>query len=340
MNENNNEIDYITESLCKHRGNMIDMDHTTTTTTTQCLDNTKNYPPIQVSDTNNNNNGHNQHIQRINHRTTNNNHQIITTTTNDNRFDCNNQSEQDNTSNDGRFDIDDSQSHNNDQIDNDDTKRDTKCVANLKVLVILILVISATIISVVVYRYITQSEKNQFEDNFHSNAKKVFEEIGSNFDRTLGALNAISIALVSYAHKQGDEWPYVTIPDFALLAAKLLPLTEGVYIAVMPIVQPNQKDDWEEYAYQNDYWVNETLAIQNEWDSYYGEVQYNWERNKKIYGSFGDVEANVRYDFTVHIILLCNNSYLILHFFCLLHVQKPVYAPTMAKLSSRITSSK
>jgi hypothetical protein len=174
------------------------------------------------------------------------------------------------------------------------SKRDTKRVMYLKLLVILILIASATIISVVVYLYITRSETKQFEAKFQNDADKIVSAISTSMQRTLGALNAIAVTFVSYAYDQGMEWPFVTLPDYALHASKLLPLTDGLYVAVIPSVTPAQKGQWEEYANQNDLWVNQSLAIQEVWDGYHGDFSYDWTRSSNIFGVFGDIEANVR----------------------------------------------
>jgi hypothetical protein len=177
----------------------------------------------------------------------------------------------------------------------DVAKRDTKRVLHLKVLVILFLILSATIISVVVYTYITQSEQKQFQAKCSSDAEKVHSAISTSIQRSLGVLNTIAVILVSYASDKGLEWPFVALPDFALHASKMLPATDGLYVSVVPIVTPAQKIQWEDFAFRNDIWVNQSLALQEVWDGYQGEIMKDWERSHKVYGSFGDIESNVTY---------------------------------------------
>ena len=180
------------------------------------------------------------------------------------------------------------------ETENVTMKLDTKRVIHLKFLVIFILFISASIISIAVYKYIRKSEISQFHSKYYNDANKVFTAIGSSFERTLGTMNAIAVSYVSYADDQDMEWPYMTLPNFAILASKLLPLTEGVYVAGVPMVQPSQRQQWEEYVYYHDEWVNESLAVQEVWEGYHGDITYNWIRNHSIYGAFGDIETNVR----------------------------------------------
>jgi hypothetical protein len=162
-------------------------------------------------------------------------------------------------------------------------------------LVILILALSAIIIAVVVYLYIRNSEEKQFMAKFQNDANKVLESIGSSFERTLGAMDTMAVILVSNANDQKHPWPYVTLPDFALHASKLLPLTDGLFLSVLPIVTPSEKTEWEEYALQKDVWVNESLALQTVWDGYYGNISYDWVQSDAIYDDFGPIDNNVRY---------------------------------------------
>jgi hypothetical protein len=175
---------------------------------------------------------------------------------------------------------------------NDVSKKETKDVMVLKLLVLLILVISASTIASCVYAYITRNETAQFESKFKNDADKVLLAIGSSVHRTLGLLDSLAVTYVSYAHNQNDSWPFVTLPDFGGRMAKLLPLTDAVSISLQPVVHPEEREDWEEYSISNDNWVNESIAMQATWDGYYGPINYDWEPYRYIYGDSGDVEEN------------------------------------------------
>jgi hypothetical protein len=176
---------------------------------------------------------------------------------------------------------------------------DTKRVVFFKVMVVTILIISATMIGMGIHRYIENSEQTTFEAKYHADANKVFAMIGSSIDKTLGTLNALSMLYVSYGNidsPNSTTFPFVTIPNYALQISKMLHLTDGLYISVVPIVTPNEKQAFERYMYEQDGWVNDTFAVQDVWDGYHGNKSadgYNWSRNNHIYGVFGDIEDNV-----------------------------------------------
>ena len=178
----------------------------------------------------------------------------------------------------------------------------TKKVLHMKLLVIAILIVSAFTLAVCAYSLIKKSETKQFESKFGYDAHKVFEAIGSSIDKTFGLLDGFAVTLVSYAKDKEDKWPFVTLPDFGPRMAKLLPQTQAVFVGVVPIVKPDQREDWEAYSIQNDEWVNQSIAIQDTWDGFYGPIVYDWEKRGTIYGDYGDIEPNVRY------VLICKTN--------------------------------
>jgi hypothetical protein len=179
-------------------------------------------------------------------------------------------------------------------MDNDFSKNETKDVIRLKLLVMLILVVSASTIAACVYQYISRSETSQFELKFVYDASKVLQSIGSSLERTLGLLDSVSVTMISYARELNDTWPFVTLPDFGVRMAKLLPLTDAFVVVVLPIIHSEKRKEWEEYAILHDHWVNESMAIQETWEGYYGPIIYDWEPHVAIHGDNGDIEGNVR----------------------------------------------
>ena len=174
-------------------------------------------------------------------------------------------------------------------------KRESKAVFRVKLIVLLVLAIFAVVVAIVVYFYVTGSETSQFEDQFKDDAHKVLEAIGSNFEETLGSFDNLAVATVSFARAANQEWPFVTLPNFALRAAKLNQVRNYIGINLVPIVTDVQRAEWELFA-SNDTnlaWVNETLSIQDTWKDYRGpEPVWNWTKNNVIHGDFGDVPYN------------------------------------------------
>jgi hypothetical protein len=174
-------------------------------------------------------------------------------------------------------------------------KKGSEEVYQFKVIVLLILSISAVVVATCVYIYVTKKEKSQFGEKFRSDASKVLDTVGNSIDRTMIAMDSLAVDLVSYARATNATWPCVTLPNFALRMSKVLPQTDALMIQFLPMVKPIQRKKWEHYVSRSIFWLNETMAIQENWDGYYGPIGYNWEINDYIWGDSGDIEANVRY---------------------------------------------
>ena len=193
---------------------------------------------------------------------------------------------------------------------NEISKKATKNVLHSKILVITILIVSASTLAGCAFTFIKRSETKQFESKFGYDAYKVFDAIGSSIDRTLGLMDSIAVTLVSDARNRNDSWPFVTLPDFGPRMAKLLPQTDAFTITILPIVKPNQREEWEAYSIKNDEWVNQSIKIQENWDGYHGPIIYDWEQYGTIHGDFGDIESNVRYVHpSLKMLLQLNRSY-------------------------------
>jgi hypothetical protein len=173
-------------------------------------------------------------------------------------------------------------------------QKETKDVFRFKLVVLLVLIFSAFGASGAVYHYTSSSEEANFRARYADNSEKVLQSIGKSLDKTVGSFDGIAVAFVSYARSTNQSWPFVTLPDFALRMSKIMPLTDAININVLPIVSSRQRELWEAYSVQHDYWVNEGMKIQEGWDGYYGPVVYNGSSCPVIHGDFGDIGYDVR----------------------------------------------
>jgi hypothetical protein len=171
-------------------------------------------------------------------------------------------------------------------------KKETADVMRLKGIVVFVLVAFTALVSTVVYFYLSTNEQEQFESQYHDDARKVLQGMGISLDQTLGSFDGLAVALVSHARETNQSWPFVTVPDFAVRMSKLLPLTKAININILPIVTPKQRSDWEAYTVRNDGWINQGMVVQEAWDGYYGPVVYNGTQLGTVHGDFGDIPRN------------------------------------------------
>lgn len=143
-------------------------------------------------------------------------------------------------------------------------------VKQLRLMVGFVLLASAVGAACAVYYFTSSTEVSQFEDQFQEDANKVLQAMGSSMEDTKAALDVFVASIVSFARYTNQTWPFVTIPDFAIRASKVRTLSEGVGIFLQPIVTPEERLDWEQYAYDNRYWVNESMKLQEDAEDYFG----------------------------------------------------------------------
>lgn len=175
--------------------------------------------------------------------------------------------------------------------------KESREVNRFKVIVVFTLIVVAVVSSTCVFAFIKKAEQSQFEETFHANALKVLEAVRNSIDNTLMPLDNLAVTLVSHAKAQKSEWPFVTLDDYGVRIAKVLPLTDAIWITLLPVVTPATRLQWENYSRTHDDWVEENFAVQNTWEMYYGpkNLTFDEEGAEVITGNFGPLESNTRY---------------------------------------------
>jgi hypothetical protein len=166
-------------------------------------------------------------------------------------------------------------------------------VSRLRAAVIFVLLVATIGVSILVYFYVSNDEKQAFEEQFHDDSLKTLDSIGTTLDQTLGAIDAFAVNLVSYARAKNQTWPFVTIPDYAVRVAKLRSLSKAVYAGQYQVVQPEQRAEWEAYSVENDYWVNEGIETQANDETYEGKIIREYESFGFIHNNYGISSDNV-----------------------------------------------
>jgi hypothetical protein len=174
-------------------------------------------------------------------------------------------------------------------------EQETKHINRYRAIVMLVLFVSTIVVAFGVYWYISQSEVNQFEKSFQDDAHKVFESMGSSLDQMLGSLDILSATVVSMARYTNQSWPFVTIPGFAIHAAKARSASDGIGIFFQPLVKTDKRIEWEEYSVMNQGWVIESMQLQEKDPNYFGPITYNFDTYPFIYGVDGTIPYNETY---------------------------------------------
>ena len=144
-------------------------------------------------------------------------------------------------------------------------QRETKYVYWLRFLVIFVLTTSTLVVSLLVHKYVVMTEHEDFTTRFESDATKILDSIGTTLDQTLGATDSFVVQMVSYARASNSSWPFVTVPNFAVKASKLLKLSKAFTMLISLKVTPDEATQWEEYAsVTGPEWLDDALHVQRE----------------------------------------------------------------------------
>ena len=174
---------------------------------------------------------------------------------------------EDDRSEDGSIDIastHDDFSHNDPELaksgDDDTTPKlahgESKAVGCFRILFLLAFLATATAVSLFIYNYMRQDEKDEFEAAAASHATKLMENFHTALGAKLSAINTLSVAITSYSLDQiahGEPGlPFVVMPNFAVLAADTRVQAQAVIIVFSPLVRQGQeRQAWETYAEAN-----------------------------------------------------------------------------------------
>ncbi|CAJ1945036.1 unnamed protein product [Cylindrotheca closterium] len=171
--------------------------------------------------------------------------------------------------------------------------RESKLVFWLRFLLLFVVVASAVAIVTFVYLFLTKAEEEEFTEKFHSDSTKVVEALGKTMDQTVGTTDAFIRQIVSFArHDANSSWPFVTKPDFALNAGKVLKLTKSFTCAITVFVEPEQHDDWLKYSFEHMDWVEEAKQIQEKDEEWHKPTDFENTINYGLWGFEGAGRTN------------------------------------------------
>jgi hypothetical protein len=106
--------------------------------------------------------------------------------------------------------------------------RETSTIWKWKLAVVLVLVAGTIGAALAVSRYTHDSEIEKFHSAFAKDAAKVSSAIAKSLEQTVGALDGLAATLVSHAAHSNQSWPQISLPDFAIHASKVLPISNAL----------------------------------------------------------------------------------------------------------------
>ena len=129
--------------------------------------------------------------------------------------------------------------------------------------VALVLLCVALAVCLVVYFFVRNAEKDDFENDFADVGDKLVESFELTLQQRMKVIEGFSLAVTSYAlHHPNTTWPMVTLPDYEQRARNVAQLAYLFSINLLPLVKDENRVEWEHYSRQNGAWVAEGLAFQ------------------------------------------------------------------------------
>jgi hypothetical protein len=98
-------------------------------------------------------------------------------------------------------------------------EKESRMVAWLRVIVFVVLLITAVLVSLGVFFYSRGDEEDDFESEFAANAAKVIGSFHEAVERKLNAIDTMSVMITTFVLSTEASFPNVTFPNIEYLGA-------------------------------------------------------------------------------------------------------------------------
>lgn len=72
----------------------------------------------------------------------------------------------------------------------------------------------------------------------------------------------LATELTAYAHKSNTSFPFVTMPLFEVNARHARLQSGTIALGYVPLVKTHQKNHWEKYSVENQWWIKESRELE------------------------------------------------------------------------------
>ena len=134
-----------------------------------------------------------------------------------------------------------------DSIKDQLTRRETRAVFRLRVMVISVLVLAATGVSVTVLMVTRQAEIDEFKVQYEGAAQKVLDS----FDGILqgmGSISGLAVSETAHSVDHNVSFPFVTMSNFQEKGGHARSLSQALYVSISMVVKEEQLPAWDEFV--------------------------------------------------------------------------------------------
>jgi class 3 adenylate cyclase len=126
----------------------------------------------------------------------------------------------------------------------------------LRVTLLVFIFVVAIVATISVYMYGHTQETSSFLDSYNSHSLRIINSVVSKMTTTMEALDTLSTLVTLFVNDHDQRWPFVTI-DKVQYYDTYIAMTGAVCISISPIVNSNERKQWEQYTIDNQGWIEE-----------------------------------------------------------------------------------
>jgi hypothetical protein len=132
------------------------------------------------------------------------------------------------------------------------SRKESRKVLRLRIIVIVVMILSALFVSSMVFKIATSWEVDAFTSQYEGAANHVIDAFGDIMNR-MGSVAALGVDFTSWGMHNLDSngklrWPFVTLDDFPPKARNALQLSGALTVSMSPIVREPLFNEWNEYV--------------------------------------------------------------------------------------------
>jgi hypothetical protein len=173
------------------------------------------------------------------------------------------------------------------------SQKETNSVRRLKVGMISILCLSALATGLLSFWYLRRTEYSKFQTLFEDDASKLGQSLNGNVVNALSSLDLMSTIMVANARSANNEFPTASIPYFGNVASKVLSMSVAINLWILMLVDGiEERLKWEEYAWSQRSFVNETLLLMKTDPNYSGDIPWNISMKPSIHDDYNPIPYN------------------------------------------------
>jgi hypothetical protein len=133
---------------------------------------------------------------------------------------------------------------------------ETNAVFRHRLVVFLVMLLTAITVSVTIYIITSGAEQEEFESQFDGAASKVLETFNNVVEQKVAAISSLAVAIIAHGIDHRRSWPFVTLSSFQQRSSTARKLADALSVTISPIVSDNNRKEWEDFVTLEDsYWM-------------------------------------------------------------------------------------